>query len=109
MKKIKPSRNTDDVDSILDSALSLKTKNKSLYDGFKKNKTINEVLDKPTVLTIYEMIKSQILSYVNGVIRAGKESVVFWAVSPDNDDIALKTYLISTSSCLLYTSPSPRD
>ena len=52
MKKIKPSRNTDDVDSILDSALSLKTKNKSLYDGFKKNKTINEVLDKPTVLTL---------------------------------------------------------
>ena len=41
MKKIKPSRNTDDVDSILDSALCLKTKNKSLYDGFKKNKTIN--------------------------------------------------------------------
>ena len=111
MKKIKPSRNTDDVDSILDSALSLKTKNKSLYDGFKKNKTINEVLDKPTVLTIYEMIKSQILSYVNGVIRAGKESVVFWAVSPDNDDIALKTYLISTSSFkkrASYISGDPR-
>ena len=111
MKKIKPSRNTDDVDSILDSTLSLKTKNKSLYDGFKKNKTINEVLDKPTVLTIYEMIKSQILSYVNGVIRAGKESVVFWAVSPDNDDIALKTYLISTSSFkkrASYISGDPR-
>ena len=98
MKKIKPSKNTDDVDSILDSTLFLKTKKKSLHDGFKKNKTINEVLDKPTVLTIYEMIKSQILSYVNGVIRAGKESVVFWAVSPDNDDIALKIYLISTAS-----------
>ena len=111
MKKIKPSRNTDDVDSVLDSALCLKTKNKSLYDGFKKNKTINEVLDKPTVLTIYEMIKSQIISYVNGVIRAGKESVVFWAVSPDNDDIALKTYLISTSSFkkrASYISGDPR-
>ena len=82
MKKIKPSRNTDDVDSILDSALSLKTKNKSLYDGFKKNKTINEVLDKPTVLTIY-----------------------------DNDDIALKTYLISTASFkkrASYISGDPR-
>ena len=82
-----------------------------MHDGFKKNKTINEVLDKPTVLTIYEMIKSQILSYVNGVIRAGKESVVFWAVSPDNDDIALKTYLISTSSFkkrASYISGDPR-
>ena len=41
MKKIKPSKNTDDVDSVLDSVLCLKTKNKSLYDGFKKNKTVN--------------------------------------------------------------------
>ena len=82
-----------------------------MHDGFKKNKTINEVLDKPTVLTIYEMIKSQILSYVNGVIRAGKESVVFWAVSPANDDIALKTYLVSTSSFkkrASYISGDPR-
>ena len=98
MKKLKLSNDTDDVYSILDSTLFSKTKKKSLYDGFKKNKTINEVLDKPTILTIYGMIKSQILSYVNGVIRAGKESVVFWAVSPDNDNIALKTYLVSTSS-----------
>jgi len=98
MKKLKPSNDIDDVYSILDSTLFSKTKKKSLYDGFKKNKTINEVLDKQTVLTIYGMIKSQILSYVNGVIRAGKESVVFWAVSPDNDNIALKTYLVSTSS-----------
>ena len=52
MKKLKPSNDIDDVYSILDSTLFLKTKKKSLYDGFKKNKTINEVLDKPTVLTI---------------------------------------------------------
>ena len=91
MKKIKPSKGVYDVDSILDSMLFLKTKKKSLYDGFKKNKTINEVLDKPTVLTIYGMIKSQILSYVNGVIRAGKESVVFWAVSPDRKSTRLNS------------------
>ena len=48
MKKLKLSNDTDDVYSILDSTLFSKTKKKSLYDGFKKNKTINEVLDKPT-------------------------------------------------------------
>jgi len=48
MKKLKPSNDADDVYSILDSTLFSKTKKKILYDGFKKNKTINEVLDKPT-------------------------------------------------------------
>jgi len=98
MKKTKPSTDIDDIYSILDSTIFSKSKKKHLDDGFKKNKTTNEVLDKPTVLTIYQMIKSQIISYVNGVVRAGKESVVFWAVSPTKDDIALKTYLVTTSS-----------
>ena len=40
MKKLKLSNDTDDVYSILDSTLFSKTKKKSLYDGFKKNKTI---------------------------------------------------------------------
>ena len=44
------------------------------------------------------MIKDKTISYVNGVIRAGKESVIFWAVSPDNHNVALKVYLTSTSS-----------
>ena len=77
---------------------ALKPKKYFLPDGFKKNKTVNEVLDKSTVLTLYDMIRAKTISYVNGVIRAGKESVVFWAVSPDKHDIALKVYLTSTSS-----------
>ena len=46
MKKLKLSNDTDDVYSILDSTLFSKTKKKSLYDGFKKNKTVNEVFQK---------------------------------------------------------------
>ncbi len=73
-------------------------KKKSLDDGFKKNKTINEVLDKKTIFTLYDLIKSKIIRYVNGVVRAGKESVVFWAIGPNNENIALKVYLTSTSN-----------
>ena len=89
---------TDDLDYFLNSKNFLKSKKKILPDGFKKNKTVNEVLDKLTTLTLFNLIKSKTIAYVNGVVRAGKESVVFWAVSPDNNDVALKVYLVTTAS-----------
>ena len=89
---------TNDLDSLLNPKIFLKSKKKNLPDGFKKNKTVNEVLDKLTTFTLFDLIKSKTIAYVNGVVRAGKESVVFWAVSPDNNDIALKVYLVTTAS-----------
>ena len=86
------------IESKINSSLSKKHRRKTLDDGFKKNKVINEVLDKPTVLLLYDLIKSQIISYVNGVVKSGKESVLFWAVSPEESDLALKIYLTSTSN-----------
>ena len=73
-----------------------------LKDGFKKNKVVNEVLDKSTVMTLFNMINSHIISYVNGAIKAGKESVVFWGVNNNDNnhqkDVALKIYLVTTSN-----------
>ena len=89
---------TDGLDFFLNYKNFLKSKKKTLPDGFKKNKTVNEVLDKLTTLTLFNLIKSKTIAYVNGVVRAGKESVVFWAVSPDNNDVALKVYLVTTVS-----------
>ena len=86
------------LESKINLELSKKQRSKSLDDGFKKNKVINEVLDKPTIFELYGLIKSNIISYVNGVVKSGKESVVFWAVDKNQSNL-----------CLLYTSPSPRD
>lgn len=73
-------------------------KRKVLDDGFDRNKVENQVLDKTTMFTLYEMINAKIISYVNGIVKAGKESVLFWAVAPDGTDVALKVYLVSTVS-----------
>ena len=92
----------DDIDkkieSKINSELSKKDRKKTLDDGFKKNKVVNEVLDKTTVLILYDLIKSKIISYVNGVVKSGKESVLFWAVGPEETNLALKVYLTSTSN-----------
>ena len=71
---------------------------RELADGFKKNKVVNEVLDKPTVMTLYRMITDGTLSGVNGSVSAGKESLVFWGLGPTGADVALKIYLVSTSN-----------
>jgi len=73
-------------------------KRKVLDDGFDRNKVENQVLDKSTMFTLYEMINAKVISYVNGIVKAGKESVLFWAVAPDGMDVALKVYLVSTVS-----------
>ena len=86
------------IQDKINSELSKKHRKRALDDWFKKNKVINEVLDKTTVLTLYDLIKSKIISYVNGVVKSGKESVLFWAVGPGESNLALKVYLISTSN-----------
>ena len=56
------------LESKINSELSKKRRSRSLNDGFKKNKVVNEVLDKPTIFELYELIKSDIIVYVNGVV-----------------------------------------
>ena len=91
----------DEINRKLESKLDKKLDNlkrKQLEDGFKKNKVMNQVLDKSTMMTLYKMIQNHIIAYVNGVVSAGKESLLFWAVDENNVDIALKIYLVSTSN-----------
>ena len=86
------------LESKIDNKLISKSKRRELPDGFKKGKVINEVLDKPTVMTLYKMITDHVIAYVNGSVSAGKESVVFWGVADDDTNVALKIYLVSTSN-----------
>ena len=88
---------TESFESRLEPRLARHRK-RDLADGFKRNKVVNEVLDKSTVMTLYKMITDGILSGVNGSISAGKESLLFWGLGAGGEDIALKIYLVSTSN-----------
>lgn len=89
--------NIEDYDSKFEKIFP-KQKRRKPQDGFKGNKVVNQVLDKTTMFTMYEMINNKIILYVNGIVKAGKESALFWAVDPQGKDVALKVYLTSTSS-----------
>lgn len=86
------------IESKIDGRLRSKGRRWRPQDGFKGRKTINEVLDRPTVMTLYKMISAGILDRVGGVVGAGKESLLFRGSHGDGTDLALKVYLVSTSN-----------
>lgn len=71
---------------------------KTEKDVFDKNKVLEAVFDKSTVMILSRLINNGIISYVNGAVGAGKESQMYWAVDPSGQDIAVKIYLVTTSN-----------
>jgi RIO kinase 1 len=71
---------------------------KTEKDIFDKDKVLEAVFDKSTVMTLSRLINNGIISYVNGAVGAGKESQLYWAVDPQGNDIAVKIYLVTTSN-----------
>ena len=78
--------------------LANERREKSPKGVFDRNKVLDDVLDKTTIMTLSKMINSGIISYVNGAVGSGKESKVYWAVDPTGRDIALKIYLVTATN-----------
>lgn len=56
-----------------------------------------EVFDKPTLLTLYDLMNARVLAYLNGVVASGKESRVYWGVREDGSSVAVKIYLVASA------------
>lgn len=61
-------------------------------------KTLDEVFDKSTLLTIDKLISNRVLDIVDFPISTGKEGNVFLAVTPKKKKVAIKIYRTSTST-----------
>lgn len=106
---------SDDMDPFLESRIDQRLLAKAgrarPQDGFKGRKTVNEVLDRTTVMTLYKMISDGVVSGVDGAVGAGKESLLFRGIGEDGADVALKLYLVSTSNFkkrIAYIEGDPR-
>ncbi|MDR0778400.1 MAG: serine protein kinase RIO, partial [Methanomassiliicoccaceae archaeon] len=73
-------------------------------DALKTNKTgderqtVDEVFDKQTLMTLYDMMTSGIIDSVRFPISTGKEGNVFYAEDENGDPLALKIFRTSTST-----------
>lgn len=61
-------------------------------------KTVDEVFDRSTLLSIEKLISDQIIDYIDYPISTGKEGNIFLAISPENKPVAMKIYRISTAT-----------
>lgn len=73
-------------------------------DALKTNKTgderqtVDEVFDKQTLLTLYDLMTGGVIDSVKFPISSGKEGNVFYATDEDGDPLALKIFRTSTST-----------
>ena len=71
--------------------------NKNYYLDGNENKVIEEVFDKSTLMTLYNLINHNVIDYLDGVVNSGKEARIYLGVK-DKQLLAVKIYLVSSSN-----------
>jgi|SRR3990172_7979276 len=54
---------------------------------------LEEVFDRPTLLTVHGIMNEGVFRVLNGVVDAGKEARVYWGVREDGSSVAVKIFL----------------
>jgi len=77
-----------------------------------RRKVVEEVFDYRTLLALHKLFSRGVLQRLYGVVAAGKEARVYWGVSPEGRDLAVKIFLVVTAefrkSRLRYMVGDPR-
>jgi RIO kinase 1 len=60
-------------------------------------KTLEEVFDKPTLMTVYSLLNKGVVKDISGVIKSGKESRIYGGEGAEGTRIAIKIYLTSSA------------
>src|SRR5262249_2424698 len=71
--------------------------NRHLRQDSDDRKTVEEVFDKATNFALNELISRGELSYLNGVVRSGKEARVYWGVTSNGEARAVRIYLTASA------------
>lgn len=84
----------------------MKEKRSEEYDA------LEEVFDRSTLMTIYDLMNKGEIQNIYGSVKAGKESKLYWGTRPDGEVIAIKIYLTLSAEfrkgMLPYIAGDPR-
>lgn len=73
---------------------------------------LEEVFDRSTLMVIYHFLNKGVIGEIHGVVRAGKESRVYWAKDRKGKELAIKIYLTVSSEfrkgMIKYIEGDPR-
>jgi RIO kinase 1 len=59
--------------------------------------SLEEVFDKSTLMIVYRMLNRGYIRNINGVVRSGKESRLYWGVGRKNKPVAIKIFLTTSA------------
>ncbi len=62
--------------------------------------TLEEVFDKSTLMIVYRMLNRGYIRNINGVLRSGKESRLYWGIGRGNRAVAIKIFLTTSAEFL---------
>ncbi len=62
--------------------------------------SLEEVFDKSTLMIVYRMLNRGYLKNINGVVRSGKESRLYWGIGRRNKLVAVKIFLTTSAEFL---------
>jgi RIO kinase 1 len=54
---------------------------------------LEEVFDRSTLMVIYHFLNKGVIDEIHGVVKAGKESRVYWGKNREGKELAIKIYL----------------
>jgi RIO kinase 1 len=54
---------------------------------------LEEVFDRSTLMVVYGFLNKGVIDEIHGVVKAGKESRVYWGKDRDGKELAIKIYL----------------
>ncbi|MGB9713579.1 MAG: serine protein kinase RIO [Candidatus Bathyarchaeales archaeon] len=73
---------------------------------------LEEVFDRSTLMVIYDFLNKGTISEIHGVVKAGKESRVYWGKDKNGNELAIKIYLTVSAEfrkgILKYIEGDPR-
>ncbi len=68
-----------------------------IHDKSKERATVEEVFDQTTRMVVFDMLNSGVFYELNGVVSSGKEARVYWGITKEGVDLAVKIYLTSSA------------
>ncbi|MDI6805832.1 MAG: serine protein kinase RIO, partial [Candidatus Bathyarchaeia archaeon] len=73
---------------------------------------LEEVFDRSTLMVIYDFLNKGTIDEIHGVVKAGKESRVYWGKDREGNELAIKIYLTISAEfrkgMLKYIEGDPR-
>jgi RIO kinase 1 len=82
------------------------------HDFSSERAVLEEVFDQSTLMVIYDFLNKGTIDEIHGVVRAGKESRVYWGKNKQGKELAIKVYLIVSAEfrkgILKYIEGDPR-